>query len=294
MEKFKFLFGVLLGLWGMNGAFAASCYPESMKQSVPAVLQTAVVLIDETTPRDSHSEKVFRENVTSLLEGQAKKVAILAFAGNAPGQSLRVLGQWTIEDFLTDEDVVNNTIIAVYRKSQACVKKNRALAKAEGQKVLDAAFGSMPIVGERSEIAFAVASAIKDFARPGQSLLVLTYSDGLQFSKGTSGRSFYAGTGQGMPRKLDAKMEMGLAAKDPLTAPRKIDGAFVSVVWHGMLALPAPKGKEKPIYVDTGVIGSFVEFWTSFLRSQGVEKIQIGTPVLNNVDLSLPSALNPK
>jgi hypothetical protein len=255
MNTKKLLFLVSFCLSSVNSAFSASCYPESMKQSVPAVLQTAVVLVDETTPRDSHSEKSFRENVNRLLEGGAKKV---------------------------------------YRKSQACVKKNRALAKADAQKVLDATFSSMPIMGERSEIAYAVASTIKDFARVGQSLLVLTYSDGLQFSKGSSGRNFYAGTGQGMPRKLDAKLEMGYAAKDPLTAPRKVDGAFVSVVWHGMLALPAPKANDKPIYIDTGIIGSFVEFWTSFLRSQGVEKIQIGTPVLNNVDLSLPSALNPK
>lgn len=278
----------------LTRTWGASCYPDSMRQYVPPILQTVVVLVDETTPKEATAEKILRENIGTIVDTGAKNIAFLAFAGNAPGQSLRVLGRWTLEDRLTDEAAVNDTVISVYKRSQVCVKKNRDSVKVELAKALDGVFSAMPIAGERSEIQFAVASTIKDFARSGQSLLVLNYSDGIQYAKGTNARTFYRGNGQGIPRKLDPKIELGYAAKEPLTAPRKIDGATVSVVWHGMLALPIPKTKEKPIYIDTPVIGSFVEFWTEFLRSQGVQRVQIGTPVLNNVDLSIPSSLNPK
>ncbi len=289
--KSSFLFGI-----GITGTFVTaslasaaptSCYPKELQAYKRATTQTAVVLIDESTPRDATTEKDFKTAVDTLTSSPTN-IVLLAYAGLAPGQTLRIVDRWVVEAPITDETIIQDVIISTNKKHQRCIRDQHAQTKAELSSALEKLFTTLPIVTERSEIAYALGSVVADFVRPNESTQIYHYSDGMQYSKGANGRSFY---GPDMrARKINAKTELAYFAKDPATAPRgKPQGGFVSVLWWGMLLLPTPERKsEKLAYLDSATISDFRSFWTIYLTSLGADKVQIGTPTLINADFAVP------
>jgi hypothetical protein len=272
-------------------ARATSCYPKEMQSNAPIVSETIIFLIDESAPRDRDAEKGFRTASSSLVNG-SRNFVLLTYAGNAAGEALRTVGRWTVESLVTDEKIVNNTVINTYKKSQKCVRDSRVRVQTDIEAAIDKVFSTMPIKTERSEIAFALSSVLKELVQPAQSTMLLHYSDGLQHSKGASGRSFYTGR---LPRKLESKTELGWFSKDSATAPRaKQPATYITVLWWGMLAMPTVEKKSKPVYLDVATITSFSDTWNGYLMSLGVDRIQIGAPNLLSADLVLPQVKNPQ
>lgn len=279
------ILGVLMASLAAAADTTVSCYPEQLRSVVPPINQDVVIVIDETTPKHGDSMRSLREQVIQVTGSGAKRISLLAFAGNSVGQSLRVLGRWQFEDYITDEAVIRDTVIGVMKRSQKCVKEARDKARGEITTSLDKTLASLPIQAERSEILYALNSALRELVRPNGSTLLLVLSDGIQHSQQ---RSFYAPGGV-VPKKLSVESELAAALK---ATPQVIKptASYLSVVWLGMLSLAAPtKPTDKAIYLDASLIQGYVDFWTGFLRKNGnADKVQIGVQTVFNPDLSLP------
>jgi hypothetical protein len=270
-----------------NHAFAApaSCYLGELAQYRPAVLETVVSLVDLSSEPGAVQQKMLAA-VKDATDKQSRLVVVVSYAGNATGESLKVEFEGLIEAPLTDQQIIDNTIIKTFKAHQKCIREQHLHARQGAINAMQGILSSMPIQTARSEIAYAIASTVQSYAQSNRNLLLLHLSDGLQHAQG--GRSFYGINKQA--RKIDTNIELKAFARDGATAPRsKPQGAHISLLWWGMLATPKLEAAtSKPVYLDTATIGSFKTFWEQYVRSLGVEKVQIGTPHLLNPDLTNP------
>lgn len=275
-----FVFG-LLALCCQAMAAPVSCYMKELQTYRPAAPANLIVLVDTSTARDGAVEKDFLASVETAAN-RPGNIVLMSYAGHAPGQALRLIDRWSIEAPMTREDILQDVVISTVKEHKRCIDLQKKQARAGLTAALETVLATMPIATERSEIASSLSTALQEFASPDRPTLVVHLSDGLQHAKG--GRSFYLNR---QARLIDPAKELAYFAKDPSTAPRAKTG-FVSVVWYGMLAMPASVQGSKPDYLDGKTIASFRSFWTKFLATQGVEKVQVGTPTVLNPDLSVP------
>jgi hypothetical protein len=263
-----------------------SCYPSSMPaQPLPLV---TVVLIDESSTPETVTLRDFKKAVTDTIS-RPQHLILLAYAGLAAGESLRVVNQWYLEPALSKTSPeYQSTVFKQFKDSQSCVARQYQKAQAEIPANLDAVLAKMPIKTQRSEIAYALATVIKDFAHQGMSTQIFHLSDGIQYG-GPSGRNFYAKNGQ--PRKIDPAVEAKVIGKEGFTlAQTKPAKGSVSVLWWGMLSVPKT---TKGNYLDPNVVNGYKTFWSLMLESWGAAKVQIGVPSLINPDLSVPTSIGP-
>jgi hypothetical protein len=263
-----------------------SCYPSSMPaQPIPLV---TVLLIDESSAPETVTLRDFKKAVNDSIN-RPQHLFLLAYAGLAAGESLRVVNQWYLEPALNKASPeYQSTVFKQFKDSQACVVKQYQKAQTEISANLDAVLSKMPIKTKRSEIAYALATVVKDFAHQGMSTQIFHLSDGIQYG-GPTGRNFYAKNGQ--PRKIDPLIEAKAIGKEGFTlAQSKPAKGGVSVLWWGMLSVPKT---SKDNYLDPNMVNGYKIFWSSMLESWGASKVQIGVPSLINPDLSVPSSLGP-
>lgn len=281
------LLGWLLGLPPAQAA-SPSCYQGDMQKFKPGGSIDVVIVVDETTERARMSaERDFRAAVAGLTD-RAVNISLLAYAGHAPGQSLRLIDQWQVEPQLVDDEILQDVVISAAQRLQLCLRAQKRHAKAGLDKALDALFNGMPIDAARSEITYALRTVLHDFVTAGRTTLILHYSDALQHSKGAGGRSFYAADKQ--PRLIDPTVELAAVARETAAARAdKPPRSYVSLLWWGTLLMPQnPSRPQKVAYLDSATIDAFRGFWTGYLQAVGVDKVQIGTPSVFNPDLRLP------
>ena len=263
-----------------------SCYVGELASHRPAVLEAVILLIDTSSDATAVKQNVL-DVVKAIPDKHNRQVVVLSFAGHAAGESLKVEFESLIEPPTADQQVIDNTVIKTFKAHQKCIREQHQQARQGLLATMQRLLSTMPVATARSEIAYALSSALQSYALPGRNVILLHLSDGLQHAQG--GRSFYGANKQ--PRKIETAIELRAFAKDAATAPRaKLPGTYISVLWWGMLAMPAPaKVTGKPVYLNTATIGAFKEFWEQYARSIGADRVQIGTPNLLNPDLSIPA-----
>ncbi|MDL2355533.1 MAG: hypothetical protein QFF03_09770 [Pseudomonadota bacterium] len=281
---------LLVSLFGALTAQAAprSCYRGELQNLKPGGSTDVAIVVDETTERArATAERDFRAAVSSLTD-RAVNISLLAYAGHAPGQSLRLIGQWQIEPQLVD-NVLQDVVISEAQQLQACLRVQKSATKKGLDQALDTLFTSMPIDAARSEITYALRTVLHDFVMPERATLILHYSDALQHSKGVGGRSFYAADKQ--PRQINPALELTAMARETAAARAdKPPHSYVSLLWWGTLLMPQNQVRpQKVAYLDSATIEAYRSFWTGYLQAVGVDKVQIGTPSVFNPDLRLPA-----
>jgi hypothetical protein len=262
-----------------------SCYPSSMPRQ--PIFLVSVVLIDESYAPEAITLGAFKKVLNNAVS-RPQQIVLMAYAGLAAGESLRVVNEWYLEPALSKTSPEHETtVFKDFQDSQRCVADQYKKARSEVPIALDSILAKMPIKTKRSEIAYALATVIKDFGRQGISTQIFHLSDGIQNS-GPSGRNFY--TKNGKPRKIDPVAEAKAFAKEGFITAQPHANGSVSVLWWGMLSEPKTGNGN---YLDPNLINDYKTFWSSMLKSWGAEKVQIGVPSLINPDLSVPSSLGP-
>lgn len=271
--------GAALGLAAATAAQAAptSCYTGELEKHRPMPQETLIALVDMSTTPDGIAEE-FTKSFKSRAGQPGRRIVVLSYAGHAPGESLRIEFEMLTEPLLDDPAVIDNTVIRTYKLHQKCIRDQQRAARDDLDAAFVRVFGAMPITTRRSEIGYALASTVDSYIRPGHSLLLMHFSDGMQL--GERGRSFYGAGGR--PRLIDAAAELRAFGADAPTAPRRqAAGTRFSVLWWGMLAMPVKTGAKKE-YIDTTTVGAFTGFWDGFARTLGATRVQIGAPHLIN------------
>lgn len=254
-----------------------SCYSQDIQ--APAVQRQTVMIIDLTTPKSTVAVRDIRAAALASARDNGQRFVVLTFAGIAPGETLGRELDLTIESPITDEEVINNSRIGPFKRSQACVKERLRKAPEQVLATLDRLLQGPTQPLPRSEIVYALRQSIADFAQPGMTTRFLIYSDGLQNG---SGMSFYKA---GAARQIDAGAENRTLQRLGQAQPQSETVGLYRVLWWGLLTHEPETGKHAPTrYLNADALSQLSRFWANTFSSWGAKDTTIG-PTLNNPDL---------
>ncbi|QLH51466.1 MAG: hypothetical protein HWD57_17880 [Candidatus Accumulibacter cognatus] len=254
---------------------AESCYPKEIP--APRIASQTLIVVDRTTWPDAIAKRDFMAAVQSLVERGSQRVVVLSFAGIASGESLARDLDIRVEPPITDGEVINNSRIGPFKRSQSCVAQRRYASVEATRSTLDKLLVPPGPELARSEIAWALSNTIREFVDPRLDTWLLVFSDGLQFG---SGQNFYwrkPGGGTG-PRRIDPDAEMKRLPTGLYGSDGK-GGTRIRLRWWGLLATPSRPGSQQ--YADADMLHRYDLYWRKVLTGWRITVEGIG-PTINN------------
>lgn len=268
MHFAAFLLALATATLSASSAFAG-CY-DPLRMQAPRSARQLVVLVDRTTPTDPIAWPAFLATARVLAGRPGQRIAVVAFAGLARGESLSTVTSLVVEPPLVDQAVVDDLPIAPYRRSQRCVEEG---ARSAAHRVIGALNGLVgtPGGGElmQSEIAYSVRKAIADFSGDLETT-ILIYSDGFEHSR--DGQSFYV---RGEVRAIEAAQELNVLQRRGLGAMVGPERTSPHVLWFGLMAV-----EQKRYFAPTDE-AALAGFWRAALSLWGVREAQLGLTLTN-------------
>ncbi len=265
----------------------APCYPADIP--APPLRAQTLILIDRTAWPDAVARRDFIDAAQTLVAQGGQRLVILSFAGLATGEALAREVDLRIDAPLTDAETINNSRIGPYKRSQACVAQRQQQALTRSRQTLERLLVAPDPGLTRSEIAWALARTLHDFAGSGLPTRLLVYSDGLQHG---SGQSFYQPARAGespLSRRIDPDDEL---RKLPASLPGPANAASarakeaIRVWWWGLL-LAEPRAAAAR-QLDSELLARYERYWRAAVQRWRGELVAIGQ-TLNNPDFALPT-----